>query len=141
MTLLVLGWNNPTISLDPEATANAPTWVTVSDGQDHELTMLAAPNGSDGWGLLQIGTPQSLSAGPGGAVTINPEAADGSTRLTVHAATLDGTTLAWEADLTGEPSVIVLDGIQMGETATMLVTYQDSAGNTVQATGGQFGTP
>lgn len=137
----VLGWDNPTITLDPEAADNAPTWITIDDGQGHQLAMLAAPNGSDGWGLVQIGTPQSLSVGPAGVATIQPAGVEGATRLTIHAATLDGSTLAWQVDLTSEPRTVVLDGIQIGDIATLLVIYQDPAGNTLLANGGQHGTP
>jgi len=135
----VLGWDTPTITPDPDVADDAPTWVTIEDDAGHQLTMLIAPRGEEGWGTVQIGQPTTgIGASSLGLATISPVPVPGATQITIHASTLNGT-LAWQADLTDNPINIVLPSIQIGEAMTLIVSYQDETGNTVTANGGQFG--
>jgi hypothetical protein len=136
----VLEWDSPTVTLDPEAQPNAPTFATLDDGRGHQLNILTAPNGTDGWGIYQIGNPTGLGVAPLGYASIRPQAVADATRITIHVTNSEGITLAWQADLTGSPGTIVLPGIQAGEVGALLVTYQDADGNTLTA-GGSPGGP
>ncbi len=135
----VLGWENPTITPDPEAAENAPTWVTIADDAGHQLNILVAPRGSSGWGTVQIGEPSVIVATPLGYASIRTPEVPGATQVVVYASTAEGTTLAWLADLSDNPGTIVLPGIEVGEVMSLLVAYKDEAGRTVTANGGQFG--
>jgi hypothetical protein len=136
----VLEWDSPTVTLDPEAEPNAPTFVTLDDGRGHQLNILTAPNGADGWGIYQIGNPTGLGVAPLGYASIRPQAVADATRITIHVTNSEGITLAWQADLTGSPGTIVLPGIQAGDVGAQLVTYEDADGNTLTA-GGSPGGP
>ncbi len=131
----VLEWDSPTVTVDPEAEPNTPTFATLDDGRGHELNILTAPNGADGWGIYQIGNPTGLGVAPLGYASIRPQAVTGATRITIHVTNSEGNTLAWQADLTGSPGTIVLPGIQAGDVGALLVTYQDADGNTLTAAG------
>jgi len=135
----VLGWGSRTAAPDPEAEPNAPTFVTLDDGRGHLLNILTAPNGADGWGIYQIGDPTGLGVAPLGYAGIRPQAVAGATRITIHVTNSEGSTLAWQADLTGSPGTIVLPHIQAGEVGTRLVLYQDADGNTLTASGSRGG--
>lgn len=137
----VLGWENATVTLDPAGGASAPTWVTVDDGNGRQLAILTSPNRSDGWGVIQIGERAGIGSAPLGYASINPAAVAGATQIVIHASSMDGSTLAWQAQLTDSPRVVVLPGIQVSEVMTLLVTYQDADGETLTASGGQFGGP
>lgn len=135
----VLEWDSPTVTLDREAEPNAPTFTTLDDGRGHQLSVLTAPNGADGWGIYQVGNPIGLGVAPLGYASIRPQAVADATRITIHVTNSEGTTLAWQADLTGSPGTIVLPGIQAGEVGTLLVAYQDADGNTLTAGGSPHG--
>ena len=137
----VLEWDSPTVTLDPEAEPNAPTFATLDDGRGHQLNILTAPNGADGSGIYQVGNPTTgLGVAPLGYASIRPQAVAGATRITIHVTNSEGITLAWQADLTGSPDTIVLPNIQAGDVGALLVTYQDADGNTLTA-GGSPGGP
>ncbi|MEE9206387.1 MAG: hypothetical protein V3U50_05330 [Acidimicrobiia bacterium] len=135
----VLGWHSAVITLDPEAGADAPTWVTLVDGQGYELEILVTPVGADGWGIFQIGDPTGLGVAPLGYASIAPEAVPAATQATIHVADSQGATKAWRADVAERPGIIVLPNFQASSVHTLLVTYQDADGYTVAASGGQFG--
>lgn len=135
----ILGWETPIITPDPQAAENEPTWVTIADDAGHQLTMLMAPHGTDGWGAIQIGEPTRIGVAPLGYASINPAAVPGAALVVIHVSTADGDTLAWQADLSDSPGIVVLPGTQVGDVMTLLVYYQDEAGRILAVNGGQFG--
>jgi hypothetical protein len=134
----ILGWDQPVITPDPDATPQSPTWMTISDGRGHEVDLLAIPSG-DGWGLVQIGDPTGIATAPFGNASFTPNLSLGATTVVIHAAVRDGSTLAWQADLTTKPGIVVLTDALMGDLLTILITYQDEDGQVIAAIGGQFG--
>ena len=135
----VLGWTSPLIIVDSSAGIGAPAWVTLADGQGHELKILVSPVDSDGWGILQIGDPTGFDVAPLGHASITPAAVPGATQVTIHGADSQGTTYAWRADLTDDPATIVLPDFQARGVLTLLIVYQDADSYTITASGGQFG--
>lgn len=133
----VLGWVQPVIAPDLNASPQGPTWINISDDQGHEVDVLAVPT-PDGWGLVQIGDPSGISSAPLGYASINPNLGLGATTVVIHAAVRDGSTLAWQADLTTEPGIVELAGPQMGDIRTLLITYQDENGQVIAVNGGQY---
>ena len=91
--------------------------------------------------MIQIGEPAGVGSAPLGYVSINPTPVAGATQIVIHASNTVGSTLAWRAQLTDSPGIVVLSGIQIGEVMTLLVIYQDADGQTLTASGGQFGGP
>lgn len=133
----ILGWDQPVITPDPDASPQGLTWINISDDQGHEVDVLAVPT-PDGWGLVQIGDPSGISSAPLGYASINPNLDLGATTVVIHAAVRDGSTLAWRADLTTKPGIIELTGPQMGDIRTLLITYEDENGRVIAVNGGQY---
>lgn len=133
----ILGWDQAAITPDPDASPQGPTWVNISDDQGHEVGVLATPT-SNGWGLVQIGDPSEIASAPLGYASINPNLGLGATTVVIHAAVRDGSTLAWQADLTTQPGIVVLTGPQMGDIRTLLITYQDENARVIAVNGGQY---
>ena len=134
----VLQWPNATLGPLDGAEPAAPTWATLNDPTGHETTILVSPFGNDGWGILQIGDPTGIGAGPLGTATI-PNGAPDAASATIHASDTTGLTYAWEADLTAAPAHIALPGIEPWTVQSLLVTYHDEAGRITDAAGGSFG--
>jgi len=133
----ILGWEQAVMSPDPNAAPQGPTWINISDEQGHEVDVLAAPLGT-GWGLVQIGDPSGMSSAPLGNASITPDLSLGATTVVIHAGVRDGSTRAWQADLTTKPGIVVLTGPQMGDIMTLLVAYQDENGQVIAVNGGQY---
>lgn len=133
----ILGWDQAVITPDPDASPQGPTRINISDDRDHDVDVLATPT-PDGWGLVQIGDPSEISSAPLGYASINPNLDVGATTVVIHAAVRDGSTLAWRADLTTQPGIVVLTGPQMGDIRTLLITYQDENGRVIAVNGGQY---
>jgi len=133
----ILGWDQAVITPDPDASPQGPTWINISADEGHEVDVLATP-AANGWGLVQIGDPSGIASAPLGYASINPNLDLGATTVVIHAAVRDGSTLAWQADLTTKPGIVELTGPQMGDIRTLLITYQDENGQVIAVNGGQY---
>lgn len=140
----VLGWGNPPLTVDPEAAADGPTWVTIDGGTAPDVELLVVPFGDRGWGAVQIGEATSISVAerPVGWTQIGIHQIPGAARVVIQIADLSGETQAWEAGLTNyaEPTSIVLHDVDIEQIATVLVLYNDLMGRTLAVHGGQYGT-
>ena len=133
----VLGWEDATVELDPQAEPGGPVWLTITSGQG-VVSALAIPDPAGGWGFYQIGEGgMGLGVGAGATPMLGVVALEGAATA-IALIGQESATRAWQFDLKGGASDLSLPDLSFDEIRTAMVLYYDAAGQVLGAVGGQY---
>jgi len=132
----VLGWDTALAPADQPGQEPGPTFLTISDGAGHEVSLLAFPTKDRGWALQQAsGLNTSMRPGPDGDTLLDlPSTAD-SDHVEIHVRTAAGELLAWRATTPPGTPAVLLPGIAPQDMANMLIVTFDGEDNGLTAGG------
>ncbi len=129
----VIGLTPTTVTPDPEAAPDGPTWVEL-ELDTASVRLLAVPT-EDGWVVIQVGDGgPTVSADP---PTAHAAAVPGATDIEVRIDTTTGvSTEHLQADQLAEGIAL---GAGLDEIRSVIAIYRDSSGAVVAVHGGHYG--